>query len=98
MLHWAKRLDYLCDCKSEISNVCKVAEGHSLQTMKIVHHYANGYLDWIISGQQSVNPSREAISIPSGKFKRFKFVHPVDKAIETEIVQNTLKCTVSVQN
>ena len=33
--------------------------------------------DWLISGQQSVNPSREAISILSGKYKGFTFVRPV---------------------
>ena len=45
--------------------------------MKIVHHYANGCFDWLISGKQSVNPSREATSILSGKYKRFTFVHSV---------------------
>ena len=72
-----KTLDYLCTCKSEISDVCKVVEGHCLQVMKIVHHYANSCFDWLISGQQSVNPSREVISILSGKYRRFTFVHPV---------------------
>ena len=45
--------------------------------MKIVHHQANGRVDRLISGHQSVNPSREAISILSGKYKRFLFVHLV---------------------
>ena len=27
-----------------------------LQVMKIAHHHANGYFDWLISVQQSVNP------------------------------------------
>ena len=27
--------------------------------MRIVHHHANGRFDWLISGHQSVNPSRE---------------------------------------
>ena len=45
--------------------------------MKIVRHHANSRFDWLISGHQSVNPSREAISILSGKYKRFTFVHPV---------------------
>ena len=52
-------------------------EGHCLQAMKTVHHYANGCFDWLISGQQSVNPWREAIFILSGKCKRFTFVHPM---------------------
>ena len=43
---------------------------------KPVHH-ANGCFDWVISGQHSVNLSREAISMLSGKYKRFTFVHPV---------------------
>ena len=76
-----KKLDYLCNCKSEISNVCNVVEGHCLQTMKIVHYYANGCFDWLISGQQSDNPLREAISILSGKYKRFTFVHLVRSVI-----------------
>ena len=71
-------MDYLCNCKSEISNVYNAVESHCLQAMKIVRHYANGRFDWLISGHQSVNPSREAISILSGKYKRFTFVHPVD--------------------
>ena len=54
-----------------------MVEGHCLQVMKIVHHYANSYFDWLISGQQSVNPLRETISILPGKNKRFTFVHPV---------------------
>ena len=45
--------------------------------MKIVHHYANGCFDWLISGHRKVNPSREAISILSGKYERFTFVNPV---------------------
>ena len=72
-----KILDYLCNCKSEISNVCNAVEGHCVQATKIVRHYANGRLDWLISGHQSVNPWREAISILSGKYKRLTFVHPV---------------------
>ena len=54
-----------------------MVEGRCLQAMKIVHHYANGCFDWLSSGQQSVNPWTEAISILSGKYKRFMFVHPV---------------------
>ena len=37
----------------------------------------NGRFDWLISDHQSVNPSREAIFILSGKYKGFTFVHPV---------------------
>ena len=77
MLHWVKKMDYLCNCKSEISNVCSAVAGHCLKAMKAVHHHANGCFYWLISGHQSVNPSREAISILSGKHKRFTFVHPV---------------------
>ena len=75
--HCVKKLYYLFNCKSEISNVYNEVEGHCLQAMKIVHHYANSCFEWLISGHQSVNPSREAISILSGKHKRFTFVHPV---------------------
>ena len=42
-----------------------------------MHHHTNGSIDLLVSGQQGVNPSREAISILSGKYKRFMFVHPV---------------------
>ena len=72
-----KKLDYLCNGKSEISNVCNAVEGHCLQAMKTVHHHVNGHFDWLISEQQSVNPWTEATSIPSGKYKRFTFVRPV---------------------
>ena len=60
-----------------MSNICNPVEGHCLQAMKIVHHYANDCFDWLISGKQSVDPSSEAISILSGKYKRFALVHPV---------------------
>ena len=72
-----KKLDYLGNCKSEISSVCNAVGGHCLQAMKIVHHIANSRFDWLISEHQSVNPSREAISVLSGKYKRLTFVHPV---------------------
>ena len=55
-----------------------LVEGHCLQAMKIVRYYANGCFHWLISGQQSDNPVREAISILSGKYKKFTFVHPVE--------------------
>ena len=69
-----KKLDYPCNSESEISSVCNAVECHCLQAM---HHHANGCFDWLISGQQSVNPSRGGISVLSGKYKRFMFVHPV---------------------
>ena len=62
-----KKLDYPCNSKSEIRNVCNSVEDQCLQAMKIVHQYANGRFDWLISGQQSVNPSRKSISILYGK-------------------------------
>ena len=40
-----------------------MGEGHCLQAMKIVHTYANSWFNWLISEQQSVNPSRDVISI-----------------------------------
>ena len=72
-----KKLDYLCNSKSEISNVCNAVEGNCIQAMKIVHHHANGRFDWLISEHQSVNPSRKSIPVLSGKYKRITFVHPV---------------------
>ena len=50
------------------------------EAIKIVHRY--GHFDWLISGHQSVNSSREATSIMSGKYKRFTFVHPVGHGLE----------------
>ena len=50
---------------------------HTIEAMKIVHHHANGRFDGLISEHQSVNPSRESISILSGKYKRFTFIHSV---------------------
>ena len=66
-----------CNCKSEIINVCNPVEDHCLRAMQIVHHYANGCFDCLISAYQGVNPSREAISSQSGKYKRVTFVHAV---------------------
>ena len=56
------------------------------EAMKIVHHHANGRFDWLIFEYQNINPSKEAISILSGKYKRFTFVHPVpaDKTLKFE--------------
>ena len=53
-----------------------MVEGFRLQAMIIVHYYANSCFDWLISGQQSDNPLREATSILSGQYKRFTFVYP----------------------
>ena len=50
-----------------------MVEGLRLQAMKIVHYYANSCFHWLISGQQSNNPLREATSIVSGKYT---FAHP----------------------
>ena len=61
----------------KVAKAAWLMECHCLQAMKIVHHHANGHFDWLISEHQSVNPSREAISILSGKYQRFMFVHPV---------------------
>ena len=73
----SEKMGYLCNCKSEISiNVCNAVEGHGLQAMKIVHHQPSGCFDLLMSGQQSVNPSREAIYVLSRKYKRFAFAHP----------------------
>ena len=65
-------MDYLCNCKSEIKSAMWWKVVH-----KIVRNYANGCFDRLISGQQSFNPWREAISILSGKYKRFTLVHLV---------------------
>ena len=56
--------------------------------MKIVHHYVNECFDWLISVQQSINPWREAISMLSGKYKRFTFVHPVTPKGTPKVVQS----------
>ena len=61
-LKFRKILDYLCNGKSEMSNVCNAVEGHCLQAMKIVHHHANGRFDWLISEHQSLNPLKDASS------------------------------------
>ena len=53
-----------------------MVEDLRLQAMKIVHCYANNCFDWLISGQQSDNPLREATSILSWEYQRFTFVHP----------------------
>ena len=40
--------------------------------MKIVHHYVSGRFDWLIFGQQSVNPSRESILYCMANTKDFR--------------------------
>ena len=63
ILRCVKKLNYPCNCKSEINNVRNALEGYCLEAMKIVHHHASGRFDWLISRHQSVNPWREAISV-----------------------------------
>ena len=48
----SEKLDYLCNCESGISNVCKAVEGHYLQAMKIVHQYTSGRFDWLITREK----------------------------------------------
>ena len=67
----------ISNCKSELNNASNVVEVYCLQTMKIVHHYANSCFDWLASGQWSVSPPREATSILPRKYKRFTFVYLV---------------------
>ena len=61
-------MDYLCNFKSKMGKVCNPEEDHCLRAMKIVHHHAIGRFDWLISGHKRVNPTREVISILSGKY------------------------------
>ena len=69
-----------------ISIEYKMVHGFCLQAIKIVLHHTNGRFDWLISGHKSVNPSKEVISILSGKDKRFTFVHPVRLHIVVMII------------
>ena len=65
---------------SQTSAMSTTVEDHCLQAMQIVHHHANSHFDQSVSEHQSVTPSREVVSILSGKYKRFTFVHPVQVA------------------
>ena len=58
-------------------HVCNIVESYCLHSMGIVYHHADGRFKWLIPWHQSVNPSREATSILSGKYKRFMLAHPV---------------------
>ena len=78
----SENLDYFCDCKSKTSNVYNSVEGHCHQAIKIMHHHANG----------NINPSREAISIMSGKYKRFTFVDPVHLMTFSEFSEHVNMC------
>ena len=53
--------------------------------MKMVHHHTNGRFDWLISKHRSVNPSKEAISLLSDKYKGFAFVHPVQSQLKEDL-------------
>ena len=68
---------------SEIEKFCNTVEIQCLKAMKIVDYHANDRFDWLIFGHQKVDPSREAISILSGKYKRFTLiVHPVVRRLK----------------
>ena len=49
MLHRVKKMNYLCNCESEISNVYNAEEGHCLQALETMHHHTNGCFDKLIS-------------------------------------------------
>ena len=63
-------IDYLRKWKSEINNICNTVDGQCLHAIKIVRPHANNCLNWLISAHQSVIPSKKAISVLSGKYKR----------------------------
>ena len=44
------------------------------------------------SGHQGINPSREAISILSGKYKRFTFVNPVSGVYLSDFINSVAIC------
>ena len=84
-----------------MTNVCNAVEGHCLQAMEIVRHHANSRFNWLVSGHQRVNPSREATSVLSGKYKGFTFVHPVGPTIsylENLIVLVSSACVNNVKS
>ena len=73
-------------------------ESHCLLAIIIVHHHANGRFDWLISEQQSIYPLREAISILSEKYKRFKVVHLVSPRLlklELDFEDEELSCFIN---
>ena len=48
---------------------------------ELVKYIMNELVDWLISEHESVNPSKEAISVLSGKYKKLTFFHLVSKAL-----------------
>ena len=90
MLHCIKKLDYVCNCKSEISNGCNEVKAHCLQAMKIVHHNTSGHFCWLISEHQSVNPSREPMSVPPGKYKSFMLTNRIDMKLNRNTRQKDM--------
>ena len=63
-----------------------------------MNYYANSCFDWLVSEQQSDNPLREAISILSGKYKRFTFVHPAKLDIDHNFFLGEISQNVSYLN
>ena len=53
----SEKLDYLCDSKPEISNICQAVKSQCLQAMKTVHHHANGNFDWLVSEHEDLRLS-----------------------------------------
>ena len=84
MFRLVKNYDYLCSRTSEMGNV--------RNAVKIVHDHTNSSFEWLISGHQRVNFSREGISILSWKYKRVTFVHPVSPI---QILKSKLNQTVN---
>ena len=67
-----KNLDYVCNGKSETTNVCNAVKGHCPRAMNIVHDHASGRFDQLISEHWSINPSIAEISMLSGKHERLR--------------------------
>ena len=71
----------------------KLANRPILTCLPLFLHFAldfmtensNGCFDWLISEYQSVNPWRKAISVLSGRYKRFTYVHAVITAMNISI-------------
>ena len=55
--------------KQGMTEFCNAVEGYCLWTIKTMHRHANGSFDPLLSGHQSVNPSRDAIAILSKLYK-----------------------------
>ena len=71
-------MDYFCNGKSKISNVCNAVKGNYLQAMKIVHYHHCLFTHYLLIYSSIM---KKVIKKTYGKDKNFK-IHGVQRKVD----------------